>query len=396
MTAAVKERPKGKQQAADDLVGKFRRAREGIAGSLIERDEEVDLMFAALLCGEHVCFRGDAGTAKSKMVDSLIASIEGAVPFDILMSKFTDPVETEGPLDVNELLKGNYLRHNGTYMTSADIIFMDEVFKASSAILNTLLKLINERKYRNGGQWHSSPLISVFGASNEWPVGDQYHDVAQAFFDRFLIRKDVERIGSPKGLSELMFEPDYRFSCEMNVLHLSDIHFAADAVKMVEVVDPAITKIQEIVRELNGKGIQPGDRRLRKSVKACQAVAWLAGSDEVHPQHLGILSHTLWVDPAHAKETAKIVDKIADPDRHAVASERAIAEEVFAKCEALFAGAEKLPPDKMQDFFGEIHKTEDCVKRLTALGSSAAIKQAKEWMAKEIRRLRMKSIGEKE
>src|SRR5690606_23615306 len=146
------------------------------------------------------------------------------------------------------------------------------------------LKLINERKYRNGGQWHSSPLISVFGASNEWPVGDSYADVAQAFFDRFLIRKDVERVGSPKGLADLMFAGPERFDAPVGVLSLSDVRSASHQAMRTDISSEAAGKIHSIIRELNGAGIKPGDRRMRKSVKACQAAAWLAGDLEVKPQ----------------------------------------------------------------------------------------------------------------
>lgn len=394
MTGAAMMERKQAPAKGDTLVEKFQKARDGVRGSLIERDEEVDLMFVALLAGEHCCFRGDAGTAKSMMIDNVVGSIAGAEKFDILMSKFTDPVEMEGPLVIDELLKGNYVRRNETYATTAHIIFVDEVFKASSAILNTTLKLINEKKYRNGGRWHPSPLISVFGASNEWPVGDSYADVAQAFFDRFLIRKDVSRVGSPKGLADLMFGGDDKFDAPKDVLSINEVQFASALSMDTDISAVAVGKIAAIIRELNGAGIHPGDRRLRKSVKACRAAAWLAGSQEVQPQHLSVLAHTLWDHPDKARETAKIVDKIADPDRAAVGELRGQAVEILANIDKLFGGSSRIvETQKMQDFMTQCAKLEDIGKRLKALGSSPAINQAVKWAATEIRRVRMKSQG---
>ena len=126
---------------------------------------------------------GPPGTAKSALIRSL-AELMQARYFEYLLTRFTEPNEIFGPVDIAAFRDGVYRRNTAGMMPEAEIVFLDEVFKSNSAILNALLTLLNERKFTSGGQVIKCPLISVFAASNEVPSDE----TLTAIFDRFLVR----------------------------------------------------------------------------------------------------------------------------------------------------------------------------------------------------------------
>jgi uncharacterized protein with von Willebrand factor type A (vWA) domain len=133
--------------AADDVPEKFATVRRELSAALIERDEEVDLALTALVAGEHVLLVGPPGSAKSLLLDSVLAATGGR-KFSILLTKFSVPEEVCGAVSLTALKEDRYVRVTAGKLPEADFAFLDEVFKASSAILNTLLKILNERVYR--------------------------------------------------------------------------------------------------------------------------------------------------------------------------------------------------------------------------------------------------------
>jgi MoxR-like ATPase len=160
-----------------------------LAVSLIERDEIIRASLVALLARQHLVVLGPPGTAKSALVTSLAERIgpqngTGLRSFAYLMTRFTTPEELFGPVSVAGLKRDEYRRITAGKLVEAELVFLDEIFKASSAILNALLKIANERVFHNGSQETQAPLISLFGASNEMPQGNEL----EALWDRFLLR----------------------------------------------------------------------------------------------------------------------------------------------------------------------------------------------------------------
>src|SRR3954465_3078442 len=147
------------------------------------KDEVIRLLMIAVVAGEHCVLLGPPGTAKSALIRSL-AELLQARYFEYLLTRFTEPNEIFGPVDIAAFREGVYRRNTAGMLPEAEIVFLDEGFKSNSAILNALLPLLNERKYTSGGQVIKCPLISVFAASNEVP-GDE---TLNAIFDRFLLR----------------------------------------------------------------------------------------------------------------------------------------------------------------------------------------------------------------
>jgi MoxR-like ATPase len=251
---------------------------------LVERRRQVRLALLAALAGEHTLLVGPPGTAKSELARRLHLAFEDARYFERLLTRFSVPEELFGPLSISALEADRYERHTAGYLPQASIAFIDEVFKANSAILNALLTLLNERKFDNGAGREDCPLISVIGATNEVPVGE----VAEAFFDRFLVRLPVAPV-SAVGFRELMAIDDGRLLRVTDALTAADrdvITRDACAVKVPEDVARLLAQLRE---HLEGGPIYVSDRRWMKILALLRTAAATEGRTELCPWDLWLL-----------------------------------------------------------------------------------------------------------
>src|SRR5262245_46334702 len=165
-----------------DVIG---RLKERFVG----RDEVVDLIALAVVAGEHLFLHGPPGTAKSALIRQFAQAVQGRY-FEYLLTRFSEPNEIFGPIDLVRLREGTVATVTTGMLPEAEFVFLDELFNANSAVLNNLLTVLNERVYRRGAETHRLPVLSLFSASNHLPEDD----ALQALFDRFLLRCHVDAL----------------------------------------------------------------------------------------------------------------------------------------------------------------------------------------------------------
>ena len=181
------------------FAARLRGLLDALEKGLVERRQAVRLALLAALAGEHTLLIGPPGTAKSELARRLHFAFRDARYFERLLTRFSVPEELFGPLSIQALEQDRYERHTAGFLPDASIAFIDEVFRANSAILNALLTLLNEREFDNGAGRQRCPLISAIGATNEVPEDE----VGEAFFDRFLLRLPIRPVSSD-GFEQLL------------------------------------------------------------------------------------------------------------------------------------------------------------------------------------------------
>lgn len=302
---------------AADAHDKLGLARKELMARMIERDDEIDAVLTALVACEHVLLVGPPGTGKSMIGDAVAELVDGS-KFSYLMTKFTDPAEVLGPISLPELKAGRMVRITAGKMPKADVVFLDEIFKSSSAILNTLLKVLNERVFDDGTGPQQCPLRLCVAASNEWPNQESQQELG-ALFDRFVIRRTVRPIQSADGKRRLRFDTKRKAAALTVRLTAAELDAARAESAALPWSNEAVEAYDQIHRELAREGIVPGDRRDEKAVKIARAAAWLDGASEVTPDHLGILADVLWDSPeGHPHKCAEVVSRVANPTGHKV------------------------------------------------------------------------------
>lgn len=268
---------------------KLEEIRQALNSKFFERENEVEGILVALLSRQHMLMIGPAGTAKSALSSELSKIIEGSAYFQWLLTKFSTPEEVFGPLSLKGLEQGVYQRIITSKMPEANIVFLDEIFKANSAILNSLLTLINERLFYNNGSPVQVPLMSVIGASNEYPEEEEGLD---ALFDRFLLRFEIDFIADETNFISMMKAAGQTIQMPfMTMEELLHLQFLTDRVVIPDEVYKALSKIRV---ELRDKGIRPSDRRFKQSLSVLQAKAMINQRQVVQMDDIAILENVLW------------------------------------------------------------------------------------------------------
>lgn len=271
-------------------------------GAFVERRDVIRALLLALLAREHVALLGDPGTGKSAITNALCGALGGTF-FQTLMTKFSVPEEVFGPISLVGLEQDQYRRVTTGYLPTASVAFLDEVFKANSAILNALLTIQNERAFDNGGVRSKVPLELMIGASNEMPQDESL----AAMWDRFLLRCWVEPVRSRAGKMRLLrMRGEPRIATTLSRDDLAVLRDAVDAVSVPVAVDEALLDLLDALAKEHG--IVVSDRRLRKCEKLVRAAAVLEGRLVAQTSDLMALADVLWRTP---EERAKVVGTLA-------------------------------------------------------------------------------------
>jgi MoxR-like ATPase len=360
---------------------KFATARKELSSALIERDEEVDLVLTALVANEHVLLVGPPGCGKSLLLDSVL-SWTGGTKFSILLTKFTSVEEVMGPVSLTALKADKYLRVTTGKLPEADYAFCDEVFKASSAILNTLLKILNERVYDVGdGVARKVPLKLCLAASNEWASPDTGKELA-ALADRFLLRKAVSPIRSQAGRQKLLWTRDHAPKLSATVSP-AEVEEARRQAQSLPWSGGAREEMEVVLKELAKEGVQPGDRRQFKTVGVVQAFAYLCGADEVRPEHLEVAQHCLWDTPdEQPQKVAQVIARVANPVGMRVTQLLLEVESVLAAADVRNLAEAAKAAAKL----GEIDR------QLSCLSGNGRLEKARSYLKDQLKKLKLASI----
>lgn len=262
--------------------------------NLIERETLIELIALAAVAQEHVLIIGAPGTAKSEAVRR-IAKATGGDYFEYLLGRFTEPSEIFGPVDLRKLKEGTVETETSGMLPEAEIAFLDEIFLGSTAILNTLLGILNERVFRRGHTRINVPLRVCVGASNALPADESL----AAFADRFLVRLFVEPIPDPMLESLLEGGWDLAKNDFAHRANIADIDFLSQKVTTVD-LSKIRPQIAQAVRILRGAGINISDRRAVKLQKLIAAAAILDGRLEARKSDLWTLIYAV---PTHEQQS---------------------------------------------------------------------------------------------
>lgn len=291
-----------------------------LKSDFVAKDELIDMMVISAIAQEHLLIVGPPGTAKSELVKrfSKLCSPEGerdrngVVPyFEYLLTRFTEPNEIFGPVDIKAFEKAKgYHRLTDKMLPKAEIVFVDEVFKANSAILNALLTVFNERIFYNGGEKEDVPLLFAIGATNETPDDPSL----AALYDRFLVRVWTDNVEDAR-FAEL-FEQGWELEKERisqgyrlelgsvtSTQALRDLYHALDEVDLSEIE----RDYREIVRRIRAEGIALSDRRVIKLIKLVAASALMRQSLQANQGDFWVLQH-VWNEPDQMSHLKTIIE----------------------------------------------------------------------------------------
>ncbi|MCB1712340.1 MAG: AAA family ATPase [Candidatus Riesia sp.] len=271
----------------------------------LERDEVIHVALATILAGEHLLLLGVPGTAKSALARSLTCSIQNANYFEWLLTKFTTPEEIFGAISLSQLQQDKYTRITTNKLPEAHIVFLDEIFKSSRAILNSFLTIINERVYHNNGTKLNVPLISLIGASNEIPATEDLG----ALYDRFMCKFWINYV-SDANFRNLLTLPTITNS---PVISLQEIQHAQLETSAVKISSSTLDGIEDLRYSLAQESIYVSDRKWKQSLKLVKAKAWLDQRQTTEIEDIEILKHVVWSNPNQITKVAKIIATTTNP-----------------------------------------------------------------------------------
>jgi MoxR-like ATPase len=268
----------------NSLFIKLQNFRGALNAAYLERDSIIDGLLATLLSKQNAFLLGAPGTGKSDLVRSICGGITDARYFGYLLTPTSDPSEIFGPVAVSKLLNDEYTRDVTGYLPDAHIAFTDELFRGSSAILNSLLTLLNERTFNNGKENIKTPIQSIIAATNSWPDEESL----QAFADRFLFRPTVLPLRKPvskRRLDEWGLGLDERPAVG-EALSLSELGELQETAATLKASEEFLDKFNSVWEMLEQRGITISDRRRIQILKFLRAWAVVQGDDELVPEHM--------------------------------------------------------------------------------------------------------------
>ncbi len=278
---------------------------------LVEREQTLKTALLTVLSGENLVLIGPPGTGKSLIARRIAESFSHENDngyFEYLLTKFSTPEEIFGPLSISELKADRFKRNTTGYLPSVKIAFLDEIFKASSSILNALLTILNERLYHNGAKAQKVPLQALIAASNELPT-DQ--EELNALYDRFLVRSFVDYVNEENLLRLFEHTENLTIKTQITADELAHIKNALLAVTIPPEIAEAIQSIwiqhKETFKE--DRREQLSDRRLKKVLHLLRVSAVTNGRKQLDLSDVLLLKDCLWNHQENALKVRELILK---------------------------------------------------------------------------------------
>ncbi len=302
-----------------DVLAIARQLREQVLAPLqsafVGKEQVVDVLGVCLTAGEHAFLLGPPGTAKSAIVNELGRRLDGEV-FTYLLTRFTEPSELFGPFDLRRLREGELVSNTAGMLPEASLAFLDELLNANSAILNSLLTVLNERVFRRGRETRRLPLLMAVGASNQLPEDD----ALGALFDRFLLRVVCDNV--PEDRLGDVLHAGWRLEAAREAAPVR-LPVAAIRTLQAAVLQVGLTDVHgdlvALVHRLRRAGIAVSDRRAVKLQRLVAASALLCGRAAAERSDLWVFRHIWDTDEQREVLTGLVDDAIGSVPADAVA-----------------------------------------------------------------------------
>ena len=295
------------QQRIRDLI-------QVLSSNMFEREQMIALCVLAGVAGANSFLYGAPGTAKSLISRRIAAGFEVSEYFEYLMNRFSTPEELFGPVSLKALKQDQYTRKTEHYLPKAEFAFLDEIWKASPAILNTLLTLLNEKTFKNGDVVQQVPLKVLISASNEIPQPDQGLD---ALYDRFVLRLQVHPIQQQQHFFQLLQAAPTSTKLKVSdALKISrdELLTWREQIYQVSLPDNVLQAFMQIRQQLQheflDQQIYISDRRWQRIAYLIKAAAFLNGRNEVFMSDLFILKHCLWNQPEDIAFIEQLLEQV--------------------------------------------------------------------------------------
>jgi MoxR-like ATPase len=290
---------------------KLREVARALDHRFLDKSEVVRMLLVTLVAGEHMLIVGPPGTAKSALVRYL-ARLVDARYFEYLLTRFSEPNEIFGPVDIKAFREGSFVRRVDAMLPEADLVFLDEIFKSNSAILNALLSILNERRYFTGSSTIKVPLCSLFGATNEIPNDD----ALSAIFDRFLVRTLSENLDSfhfhgliERGIQGEIAQLEGADETAKPIVSVNEIRkLQARLPQFLQFPEEFLARYKGFVFQIRSEGVSVSDRRVVKLLKLFAASAIVDGRPTVNDGDFFVLRH-VW----NSVDQIPLLDDIVGP-----------------------------------------------------------------------------------